>query len=150
MIEEKDEQDEKVEDPLEEASDLLEKTKDQFEEVKGKILLGPLIADYRGGVNQLLELVKEALEASSDVNDDSRNGHRPLQLAIRGGHTEVACLLIEAGADLKFRDRSGSDPINTAINHGQFKVARLLIKKGVSCPSMNPYNYTQWYKFHFG
>ncbi len=131
---------------------MIEENNDQIEEIKEKILLGPLIADYRGGIKQLVELVKNALEAGSDVNDDSRNGHRPLQLAIRQGYSEVAFLLIESGADLNYRDKSWLDPIHIAINYGQFEVAKLLIKKGVYFPSFNPdlsYNYANWYKFRF-
>lgn len=117
--------------------------------------MGPLIADRRPlGLSgaALLERVKEAIAAGADVNDDSRNGHRPLQLAIQGGYTDVACLLIESGADLNYQDRSGCDPIHMAINQGQFRVARLLIKKGVHFRYSNPgisYNYSQWYKFRF-
>lgn len=90
--------------------------------------------------------------SGSDVNDDSRNGHRPLQLSIREGYTEVACLLIESGASLVHTDKSWLDPIHAAINYGLFEVARLLIKKGVYFPSINPdlaYDYSQWYKFRF-
>ncbi|MCE5318411.1 MAG: ankyrin repeat domain-containing protein [Parachlamydia sp.] len=100
----------------------------------------------------LVEQVKDAIAAGADVNDNSRNGHRPLQLAILGHCTEVACLLIESGADIKNRDRA-ADPIHLAINLGEFKVARLLIKKGVNFPYINPdlgYNYSQWYRFRFG
>jgi hypothetical protein len=122
-----------------------------------KILLGPLIADRQKlGLSgtALLAKVKEAIASGSDVNDDLRNGHRPLQLSIRKGYTEVACLLIESGADLKYKDRGGLDPIHLAINRGQFEVAKLLIKKGVYFPAVNPdlaYDYSQWHKFrHFG
>lgn len=99
-----------------------------LQEVK-KISLGALIADMKG--KQLIEKVKEALASGADVNDDSRNGHRPLQLALAGGHTEIAQLLIEHNADLYFRDQSGKTPLQAAINHGQFQNAELLIEKGV-------------------
>ncbi len=136
--------------PTDDAEEQPEEVEEQPE-----ILLGPLIADARGlGLtgSTLLEKVQEAISSGSDVNDDSRNGHRPLQLAIRGGHTEVACLLIESGADIRYKDRSWQDPIHAAINHGQFTVAKLLIAKGIPFPR-NPdlgYIYSQWYKFCFG
>lgn len=138
---------------IEENEDPLEELEAHLEEIKENILLGPLIADFRGGAKQLMELVKQAIEGGSDVNDNSRNGHRPLQLAIKSGYSEVACLLIESGADLRHRDKSWLDPIHAAINHGQFKVARLLIKNGVSFNRINPdlsYNYSNWYRFCFG
>lgn len=153
MIDENDEQIGQVEALLEETSDLLEETKNQLDEVKQKVLLGPMIEDYRGDTKKLVALVKEALKAGSDANDDSRNDHRPLQLAIRKGYTEVAFLLIEFGADINYRDKSWLDPIHTAINYDQFEVAKLLIKKGVDFNRFNPdlsYKYGNWYRFCFG
>lgn len=126
------------------------------ESEKPTILLGPLIADRQHlglSGSALLEKVKEAIASGSDVNDNSRNGHRPLQLSIREGYTEVSRLLIVNGADLNYQDRSGLDPIHAAINYGQFEIAKLLIKNGVSFPTSIPdlaYNYSQWYKFRFG
>lgn len=79
----------------------------------------------------MLEKVKEAIASGANVNDDSRNGHRPLQIALAKGHTQVAYLLIERGADLRWRDRSGKTPLQMAINHGQFQIAELIIKRGV-------------------
>lgn len=92
------------------------------------ISLSALIADGRG--KQLIDQVKKALSAGASVNDDARNGHRALQLALRDGHTEVARLLIEHGADVNYRDRSGQTPLQAAVNHGQFENAKLLIKNG--------------------
>lgn len=132
-----------------------EGTPDSEELEKPIILLGPLIADRQQlGLSgaDLLEKVKEAIASGADVDDDSRNGHRPLNLAIRAGYTEVACLLIECGANLTYQDRSGLDPIHLAVNYGQFKVAKLLVKKGVYFPKSIPdlkYNYSQWYKFRY-
>jgi len=120
------------------------------------ISLGALIADrmklcLTGA--KLLEKVAEAIAAGADVNDDSRNRHRPLQLAIRDGETEVARLLIENGADVHHWDMSGLDPIHTAINYGQFEIANLLIKYGAHFNSNIPdlaYTYPKWYAFKFG
>lgn len=92
------------------------------------ISLAVLIADGKG--KQLIEQVKEALRVGALVNDDARNGHRPLQLAIRNGHQEVARMLIEYGADIEYRDRSGQTPLQVAVNQGQFDIANLLIQKG--------------------
>ena len=116
-----------------------------------KISLGALIADMKG--KQLIDKVKEALAAGADVNDSSRNGHRPLQLALTKGHTEVARLLIEHDADLYYRDRSGQTPLQAAVNHGQFQNARLLIKKGVPFNRNNlnrEFDDTKHYQFTMG
>jgi len=91
------------------------------------ISLGALIADGKG--KQLIEQVKEALAAGASANDDARNGHRPLQLALTKGYQEIARLLIEHGADVNHRDRSGQTPLQAAVNHGHFEIAKLLIQK---------------------
>jgi ankyrin repeat protein len=93
------------------------------------ISLATLIAEEKG--KRLIERVEEALKVGAAVNDDTRNGHRPLQLALRSGQKEVARMLIECGADIDYRDRSGQTPIQVAINHGLFEIANFLIQKGV-------------------
>ena len=100
------------------------------------ISLGALIADGKG--KQLIEQVKEALAAGASINDDTRNGHRPLQLALTNGHKEIAQLLIEHGADINYRDRSGQTPLQAAVNHGQFENAKLLIQKGAPFNPQGP------------
>ncbi len=92
------------------------------------ISLSALIVDGKG--KYLIQQIQEALTAGASVNDDLRNGHRPLQLALAKGHKEVALLLIEHGADIHYRDRSGQTPLQVAVNHGQFEIAKLLIQKG--------------------
>lgn len=108
-----------------------------------------MIADHRGGLCLLIQRVKEALEMGSDVNDDSRNRHRPLQLALRRRYTQIAKLLIDHGADIHSKDRSGLDPIHTAINHGEFEVACYLISRGAKFNALPDlaYDYSKWYAF---
>lgn len=111
-----------------------------------------MIADHKGGIAILIEQVQAAITDGADVNDNSRNGHRPLQLAIRRRYTEVALLLIENGADVNYQDRGCLDPIHAAINHGEYKVANLLIKYGATFNSMIPdlsYNYSRWHEFRY-
>ena len=93
-----------------------------------EISLGALIADGKG--KDLLEKVKEAILLGANVNDDSRNGHRPLQLALAKGHCEMAKFLIEQGANVNYRDRSGLTPLQSAVNHGQYEIAKFLVSKG--------------------
>ncbi len=110
-------------------------------------LAGP-IADGKG--KNLIESIKEALSAGASVNDNSRNGHRPLQIALSNGHEEIARLLIERGADVNHRDRSGQTPLQTAINHGQFELAKFLIEKGAhfdpNAPNLG-FNFPNLYQF---
>ena len=77
------------------------------------ISLSALIVDGKG--KYLIQQIQEALTAGASVNDDLRNGHRPLQLALAKGHKEVALLLIEHGADIHYRDRSGQTPLQVLL-----------------------------------
>ena len=99
----------------------------------------------------MLEKFNQALSAGADVNDASRNGHRPLQMTLKKRHpVEVAKKLIEHGADLISRDRSGQTPLQVAINNGVFEIANLLITKGVPFSEHNPfleYNSKMFYEF---
>lgn len=112
------------------------------------ISLGSLIADNKGA--HLIKMVKEALASGANVDDDSRNGHRPLQLALSKGYKEVAKLLIEHGADPNHRDRSGLTPLQAAVNHDQFENAKLLINKGATFNPNAPnlaFDYQKLYQF---
>jgi hypothetical protein len=115
------------------------------------ISIGKMIAELKG--KKLIDQVKAAILAGADVNDHSRNGHRPLNMALKESPEEIACLLIEGGANINHHDNSGLIPLQIAINYGQFKNANLLIDKGVSFNPNNPqgYIYSQLYQFqHFG
>lgn len=121
--------------------------------VKMKIIsLGKMVAELRG--KKLLVQVQAAIVAGADVNDNSWNGHRPLQMALKEeGHSEVARLLIESGADILFHDHSGLSPLQMAINYEQFENANLLIEKGApfSPNDPNDYDYPRLHQFqHFG
>ena len=129
---------------------------EQEEEGGPEVFLGPLIADRRKlGLSgaKLTEKVSEAIANGADVNDASRNNHRPLNLALRYGYDEVACLLIEAGADVNYQDRSSLDPIHIAINYEQYRMANLLIKSGARFSKTLPdlkYNWSNHHAFvHF-
>ncbi len=112
------------------------------------VSIANLIAELKG--KHLFEQVVQALGSGVSVNDDTRNGHRPLQMALAKGYNEIAKLLIEHGADPNFRDRSGLTPLQTAVNHGHFELARLLIKKGAifnrDAPNL-AFDYQKLYQF---
>lgn len=115
------------------------------------ISLGKMVAELKG--KKLLEQVKVAISEGANVNDKSRNGHRPLQMALTKELSELGRLLIEAGADISNPDNSGLTPLQTAINHGDFKNANLIIGKGAAFSFNTPqgYIYSQLYQFqHFG
>ncbi|WP_079989533.1 nucleotidyl transferase AbiEii/AbiGii toxin family protein [Candidatus Protochlamydia phocaeensis] len=115
------------------------------------ISLGNIVAELSG--KKMLEQVQAAIIAGADVNDNSRNGHRSLQMALKEGYSEVARLLIEGGADVLYCDHSGLNPLQMAINYGQFENANLLIEKGApfNPNNLQGYHYPRLYQFqHFG
>lgn len=106
------------------------------------IFLSAIVADMKG--KSLIDKVREAITLGADVNDTSRNGHSPLQIALMKGHTEVAQLLIQNGADLDYRRRdhrglSGPTLLQMAINNGQFDNADLMLSYGIpfNCHNLN-------------
>jgi predicted nucleotidyltransferase component of viral defense system len=114
------------------------------------IFIGKMVAELKG--IKVIDQVKAAILAGADVNDNSRNGHHPLNMALKQGPEEVARLLIEGGANIHHNDNSRFTPLQMAINYGQFKNANLLIDKGASFNPNNPqgYSYRQLYQFqHF-
>lgn len=65
-----------------------------------------------------------------DVDTKTRSGHTALYLAARGGHAEVARVLVEAGADVNIPQRRGLTPLHTAVLNGHAEVARVLVEAG--------------------
>ena len=62
-----------------------------------------------------LEVVKQHLAASPNVNAKDVNGMTPLYIAADRGHKEVAALLIAKGADVNAEHSGGTTPLDTAI-----------------------------------
>lgn len=90
--------------------------------------LAKLLSETKG--KEPLNQVQQALSKGAHVNDDSHNGHRPLQIALSKDFDTIAKYLIDEGADLNLRDRSGLTPLQTAVNRRKFALAKLLVQKG--------------------
>lgn len=98
------------------------------------------------GMTLLLEVSQQAPDAYK-VADlikrgaalDMRNAHdsTPLLLAARGGHENVADLLIQAGANLNAQDAEGSTPLILATIAGSAKTVRHLTDKGAVLDHFN-------------
>src|SRR5437016_11794752 len=95
--------------------------------------LASIIADGKGAA--LVDAVENSIATGADVNDNSRNGNRPLQLLIRARlehHSKIRLikLLIEKGADINSQDNSGLTPFQVAVSEGNKEIADLLASKG--------------------
>ena len=77
-----------------------------------------------------LEVVKQHLAASPNVNAKDVNGRTPLYIAANRGHTAIAKLLIANGADVNAKDKYGFTPLYQTARFGHKEVAELLIGKG--------------------
>jgi ankyrin repeat protein len=75
------------------------------------------------------DLRRVALLLKVGLHPDAGDG-RPLRLAIRGGHLDVARLLLERGASLRLRGRDDATPLLRCVRRGDLKMAALLLEHG--------------------
>jgi uncharacterized protein len=75
-------------------------------------------------------LVNTLLKNGGNPNDETSEGHRTLQLAIKADLEEVVKLLVNAGAEVDVKDRSGLTPLQAAIMKGNIAIADFLLSKG--------------------
>lgn len=97
--------------------------------------LGMILTKRRG--DDLYKLTKEALALGVDVNDDSLNRHRPLQLLIKAildsrKKLELVSEFIKLEADIHTVDNSGLTPYQVAVVEGNKSIADLLHQKGAN------------------
>ena len=105
---------------------LLENRKEPSYSASIGLLLGQ--GKYRG--RNLLQIVERLIQSGADVNDNSNNDHRPLNIAVSKGLREVANLLLNAGADSSKRDKSGLNAFEWALKRGSYKLAYEMVKRG--------------------
>jgi hypothetical protein len=77
-----------------------------------------------------LEKVRQLLERGADVNQIFAGGQTALYYAARGGHVEVAGLLLSQGA--KVNAGKPASPLHAAAENGQEKMVRLLLANGAT------------------
>jgi len=75
-------------------------------------------------------IVNALLRNGSNPNDETLNGHRSLQLAVKAGLENIAKLLVDAGAEVDVKDRSGLTPFQVAVMQENKALADFLISKG--------------------
>jgi ankyrin repeat protein len=76
--------------------------------------------------------VKSLIEKGADPNSRNNDGDSVLDLAVSGGHKEIAKLLIDSGANLNAKNRMGQTPLHIAARTGYKDIAELLIDKGAN------------------
>ena len=72
-----------------------------------------------------------AIEHPQDVNSQSvDDASSPLHLASRGGHVDLARMLVEHGADVSAQKKDGSTVLHLASESGHVDVSRMLVERG--------------------
>ena len=78
-----------------------------------------------------IEQVQAGL-ATTDVNNELKNGRMALHYAADFGHVDVIELLVQSGADVNLPDRHGITPVLAAIWEGHVDCVKLLLEKGAN------------------
>ena len=77
-----------------------------------------------------IDVVKQRLEAGTDVNAKDEKGWAPLHFMAVAGNKEIAELLIANGAEVNAKDKFGKTPLDSAIKDKHTETAALLRKHG--------------------
>jgi len=88
--------------------------------------VGIHLAALQGNV----EVIRQHIEAGSDLNEKDDYGSTPLIIAATFGKTEVAKALIEAGADLNLTNNDGGTALHAAAFLCRPEIVRSLLEKG--------------------
>ena len=113
--------------------------------------LGEVLIKKSG--DELLQSVTEILNAGSNVNDNSWNGHRPLQLLIKAHldprkKLELVKCMVDLGADIHSVDKSGLTPYQVAISEKNKSISDFLRSKGARAMSPPGTGYAQHYEVY--
>ncbi|MGH2638156.1 MAG: hypothetical protein ACRDF4_02555, partial [Rhabdochlamydiaceae bacterium] len=103
--------------------------------------------------DELVQSVTKILNTGANVNDTSRNGHRPLQLLIRAQleprkKLELVKRMVDLRADIHSADKSGLTPYQVAISKGNKSISDLLRSKGARPMSPPGTGYAQHYAMY--
>jgi hypothetical protein len=75
-------------------------------------------------------IIHALVRSGSNPNDETSNGHRSMQLAIKAHLDEIVKILADAGAEIDVIDRSGLTPYQTALVEGNKTLADFFLSRG--------------------
>jgi ankyrin repeat protein len=90
----------------------------------------PDISIHDAAMKGNIEVVKQHLDAGTNVNVKAYGGSTPLHHAAHQGHKEVAELLIAKGADVNAKSMFDETPLDLAIQFKEPEIADLIRKHG--------------------
>ncbi len=98
--------------------------------------------------DRLSAVVRALLRNGVTPNEETPNGHRLLQLAVRAGLEDVVRLLLDAGVEVDVRDRSRLTPFQVAVQQENKALADLLLSKGAKRQVPPGFGYTAYYNLY--
>lgn len=93
-------------------------------------------------------IIKALIENGASPNDETHNGHRALQLAIKAGLDVIAHTLVEQGANVNTTDRSGLTPFQAAVVQNNKPLADFLVTNGAKRQAPPGIGYAQYYHLY--
>lgn len=93
-------------------------------------------------LNDVAAVRRYTAEPEAYLDARGERGYRPLQVAIRWGHTELYALLIEMGADVNATDGDGRSALHIATSNNDKTAVRLLLDSGAVVNQRDHFHYT--------
>ncbi len=114
--------------------------------------LGKLLNQKKLKGKQLRDAIERLIRSGADVNDESNNGHRPLNIAVNNGLRDIILVLMNSGAEFQKRDRSGLSAFEWALTRELYDIAYEMCKRGYPYTPRHPNQdlkvpYQNLYKF---
>jgi len=85
-----------------------------------------LLSATKGNVDDM----RDALFQEVDINTSSKEGKTGLHLAVHGGATEAAALLVRLGANVNAVDKEKRTPLHIACLNNHREIGRILVEEG--------------------
>ncbi|MGC1878533.1 MAG: mobile mystery protein B [Rhabdochlamydiaceae bacterium] len=95
-----------------------------------------------------LAIVNALLRSGGNPNDQTSNGHRLLQLAVKAGLDEIIKVLIASGAEIDVKDRSGLTPFQMAVAQENKALADFFLANGAKRQPPPGLGYVKYYKLY--
>lgn len=90
--------------------------------------VAPNVSLHAAALQGKVNVVRQHIQAGSNLDEVDAYGSTPLIIAITFGETEVARELIEAGADLSISNSEGSNPLHLAAFLGRTEIVKTLLE----------------------
>jgi ankyrin repeat protein len=86
------------------------------------------------------DIVRVLIERGANVDLLSSMQDTPLNFACKGGHVDIAVMLMDAGADPHIPNVDGCSPVMTCVQKGRLKILEVMLDRGVRLSDVPPWN----------